>query len=136
MWEDLGSSCGCAKQCKCGSALRFMSHLSFKHGVAFDCAIGCPGHGKCEVDEINGMDKNTIFRESLQIVQNPEETTQVRTKLMQTFTVNKVRGGTKCSAALNCKHVLEGKGGKGVKSMGKSAKRERKKEALKEGTGM
>ena len=61
----LGSSDGCAKQCKCSSALRFMSNLSVKHGVAIDCAIGCPGHGKCEVDAINAVDKNTIFRDSL-----------------------------------------------------------------------
>ena len=121
----LGSSDGCAKQCKCSSALRFMSHLSCEHGVAIDCAIGCPGHGKCEVDAINGVDKNTIFRESMKIVQAPEETTQVRTKVMQTFTVNNVRGGQRYSAALNCKHVLEGKGAEGVKSMGKSAKREK-----------
>ena len=120
----LCSSDGCAKQHKCSSALRFMSHLSYKHGVAIDRAIGCPGHGKCEVDAINGVDKNTIFRESMKIVQAPEETTQVRTKLLQTFTVNNVGDGRKYSAALNCKHVLEGKGAEGVKSMGKSAKRE------------
>ena len=89
----LVSSDGCTKWCKCSSALRFMSCLSFKHGVAIDCAIGCPGHGKCEVDAINGVNKNTIFRESLKIVQAPELTTQVRSKLMQTFSVNNVRGG-------------------------------------------
>ena len=61
----LGSSDGCAKQHKCSSALRFMSNFSVKHGVAIDCAIGCPGHGTCEVDAINAVDKNTIFRESL-----------------------------------------------------------------------
>ena len=120
----LCSSDGCAKQCKCSSALRFMSHLSCKHEVAIDRAIGCPGHGKCEVDAINAVDKNTIFRESCKPVQNPEETSQVGTKLLQTFTVNNVRGGSKYSAAMNCKNVLESKGTEGVKSMGKSAKRE------------
>ena len=64
----LGSSDGCAKQCKCSSALRVMSNLSVKRGVAIDCAIGCPGHGKCEVDAINAVDKSTIFRESMKIV--------------------------------------------------------------------
>ena len=105
----MGSSEGCAKQCKCSSALRFMSDLSVKHGVAIDHAIECPGHGKCEADAINAVDK----------------TTQVRSKLMQTFTVDNLRGEEKHSGALNCKHVLGSKGAEGVKSMGKSAKREK-----------
>ena len=105
----MGSSEGCAKQCKCSSALRFMSDLSVKHGVAIDHAIECPGHGKCEADAINAVDK----------------TTQVRSKLMQTFTVDNLRGEEKHSVALNCKHVLGSKGAEGVKSMGKSAKREK-----------
>ena len=88
------------------------------------------------MDAINAVDKNTILRESLKTVQDPELTTPVRSKLLQTFTVNNVRGGKKCSAALNCKHVLEGKGAEGVNSMGNSAKRERDKEVLKEGSGM
>ena len=134
--RNLGSSDGCAKQCKCSSALRFMSCLSFEHGVAIECAIGCLGYGKCEVGAINAVDKNTILRESLKTVQDPELTTPVRSKLLQTFTVSNVRGGKKCSAALNCKHVLEGKGAEGVNSMGNSAKRERDKEVLKEGSGM
>ena len=49
------------------------------------------------MDAINAVDKNTIFRESMKIVQDAERTTQVRSKLMQTFTVNNVRGGEKCS---------------------------------------
>ena len=44
---------------------------------------------------------------------------------MQTFSVNNVRGRKKYSAAFDCKHVLEGKGAEGVKSMGKIAKREK-----------
>ena len=67
------------------------------------------------MDAINAVDKNTIFRESMKIVQDPEKTSQVRSKLMQTFTVNNVRGGKECCVALNCKYVLEGKGAEGVK---------------------
>ena len=61
----LGSTDGCAKQCKCSTAIRFMSHLSFQEKIAIDRAIGCPGHGKCEVDAINGVGKNTIHREAM-----------------------------------------------------------------------
>ena len=61
----LVSTDGCRKQYKCSTAIYFMGHLSSKFGIIIYRAIGCPGHGKCEVDAINGVDKNTISRESM-----------------------------------------------------------------------
>merc|ERR1739836_149042 len=125
----LGSTDGCAKQCKCSTVIRFMSHLSSKEKVVIDRAIGCPGHGKCEVDAINGVDKNTIHREAMKTSNNSnlDRAGKSDTSQLQTFTVNNARGERKHSAALNCKHVLESKGAEGVKSEGKSAKRERER---------
>ena len=45
----------------------------------------------------------------------------------QAFTVNNAWGKKRCSAALNCKHVLGSKDSEGLKSEGKSAKRERER---------
>ena len=40
-----------------------MSHLTFQEKVlVIERAICCPGHGKCEVDAVNGVGKNTIHR--------------------------------------------------------------------------
>ena len=132
----LSSSDGCGKKYKCSSALWFMSCLSSKHGVAIDRAVGCTGHGKCEVDAINGVDNNTIHREAMKIVQDPDEVFKTKTKVLQTFSVNNVQGDMQHSVTLNCKHVLERKGAEGVKSEEKSAKRERDKEESIEDTGM
>ena len=93
----LGSTDGCAKQYKCSTAIRFMSHLSFQEKIVIDRAIGAPGHGKCEVDAINGVDKNTIHREAMETSNNRnlDRAGKSDTTQLQTFTVDNVRGERK-----------------------------------------
>ena len=67
----LGSTDGCGKQYKCSTAIYFMRLLSFRYGIVIDRAIGTPGHGKCEVDSINGVDNNIIYREAMKQVSDP-----------------------------------------------------------------
>ena len=107
--------------------LRFMSLLAYKERIAIDRAVGAPGHGKCEVDAINGVDKNTICREAMKTVHDPDKVFATKSKLLQAFSVNNVKGEKQYSAAANCKHVLERNGAEGVKSEGKRAKRERER---------
>ena len=123
----LGCTDGHAKQHKCSTVIRLTSHLAFQESIAINRAIGCPGHEKCEVDATNGVDKNTTHREAMKTSDNRnlDRVGKSDGSQLQTFTVNKVRGERKCSAALNCKHVLESKGSEGVKSEGKSMRRER-----------
>ena len=85
---------------------------------------GCPGHGKCEVGTINGVDWKAICREAIETPNNTNlgGTGKSDTSQLQTFTANNVGGKRKFSAALNCKHaVLESKGAEGVKSEGNFA---------------
>ena len=105
----LASTDGCAKQCKCSTAICWMSLLSFKHNVVVDRAIGCPAHGKCEVDAINGVDKNTICRELTKQLAAPEKVCKSSSTadLLQPFSFSNVSGEGKHSAAENCKAVLE-----------------------------
>ena len=130
----LGSTDGCAKQCECSSALRFISLLAHKERIAIDRAVGAPGHGKCEVDAINGVDKNTIYREAMKTVHDPEKVFATKSKLLQAFSVNNVKGEKQYSAAANRKHVLERNCAEGVKSEGERAKRERERERCQQET--
>ena len=115
-----------------------MSCLSFKHKIVIDRAIGCPAHGKCEVDAINGVDKNTICRELMKQLAAPEKVCKSSStaNLLQPFSFSNVSGEGKYSAAENCKAVLEMHGKEGAKSFSKRAKREREREASTTGTGM
>ena len=61
----MGDTDGCAKQHMCSTAIRFMSHLAFQENIVIDRAIGVAGHGSCEVDAINGVDKNASHREAM-----------------------------------------------------------------------
>ena len=61
----LGSTDGCGKQYKYSTAIYFISLLSFRYGTVIDRAIGTPGYGKYEVDSINGVDKNIIYRDAM-----------------------------------------------------------------------
>ena len=61
----LGGTDGCASQYGCASAVFFMSVLATKYKIVVDRAVSCSGHGKNEVDSINGVDKNTILRRSI-----------------------------------------------------------------------
>ena len=92
-------------------------------------AIGAPGHGKCEVDAINGVDKSVIHREAMKISNNKDldRMSNFDALHLQTFAVNNAWGKKQHSAALNFTHALERKGSEGVKSEGKSAKRERER---------
>ena len=86
-----------------------MSHLSFKEKIVIDRAIGAPGHGKCEVDAINGVDKNTIHREAMKTSndKNLGRMSKSDSSHLQTFTINSARGKKQCSTAMNQMHVLE-----------------------------
>ena len=75
------------------------------------------------MDAINGVDKNTIYRESMKEVANAKDAFKSSSTILQTFSFNNVPG-EKYSAAKNCKAVLERHGSEGVKSEGKRAKRE------------
>ena len=61
------------------------------------------------------MGKNTICREILNS-KSMDRMIKADSPHLQTFTVNNARGKKHCSAAMNCKHVLEKKVSKGVKS--------------------
>ena len=50
-----------------------MSHVSRKFGIFIDRAIGCPGHGKCEVNAINGVGKDIIYRKSMKELPDPND---------------------------------------------------------------
>ena len=92
----------------------------------FVLVVACtPFIGKCEVDAINGVDKNTIHMESMKQVADPEKVFKSSSSTLQTFSYNNVPGEMKHSAAENCKAVLERCGSEGVKSEGKRVKRER-----------
>ena len=104
--------------------------------IVVDRAIACPGHGKANVDAINRVDKNTIHREAMKTVHDPEKIFATKSKLLQAFSVNNVKGEKQHSAAANCKHVLERNGAEGVKSEGKRAKMEREREASTRDFGM
>ena len=63
----------------------------FHWNIVIDRAIGAPGHGKCEVDAINGVDKNTICREAMKTVKGAD-VVLTQSHHLQTFTVNNVKG--------------------------------------------
>ena len=86
----LGSTDGCAKQCKCSTAIKFMSNLAWSKNIVVDRAIGAPGHGKCEVDAINGVDKNTIHREAMKTsnLKNLDRISHADSSKLQGFSVN------------------------------------------------
>ena len=68
----LGSANGCAKQHKCSTEIRLMSHLAFQESIVVERAIGCPGRGKCEVDAIDGVLKNKIHRMAMKTSNNKD----------------------------------------------------------------
>ena len=122
----LGNTDGCAAQYKCATAVYFMSLLSFQENIVCDRGIGCAGHGKCEVDAINGVDKNTIYRRLWRDVPDAAAALDVNSSSLKVHAHSIVDGKhMKYSAAEDCKRVLEQDGGEGVKSVVKREKREK-----------
>ena len=116
----MGTRDGCGKQCKCSTTISFMSALATGFGIVVDRALCAPGHGKSEVDALNGVDKNTIHRMSMMKV--ADENVQLKA-----HTSTKIEGEEKVSPAEDCKRILEMAGSEGVKSEVKREKRERER---------
>lgn len=51
---------GCGEQYRCGKVLYFLAKLSFEFDMIYDRAVQAPGHGKCIVDALNGIDKRVL----------------------------------------------------------------------------
>jgi len=119
----LSGTDGCAKQYRCANAVYFLSVLATKYNIVVDRSISCSGHGKNEVDAINGVDKNTIYRRSMRKHVPAADAMQSDNKCMKAHSFSSVAGDS-YSAAEDCKRVLENEGSEGVKSEGKRAKRE------------
>ena len=120
----LATTDGCAKQYKCATSIYFMTLLASKYDIVMDRSICCPGHGKSIVDAVNGVDKNTILRRSMRMVQSPDAALSGSSSSLQVHSFNNVAGGGTYSAAEDCKRILEMEAGEGVKSVVKREKRE------------
>ena len=120
----LSGTDGCAKQYRCSNAVYFISVLATKYNIVVDRSISCSGHGKNEVNAINGVDKNTIYRRSMRKHVHAADALQSANKCMLAHSFSPVAGDDSYSAAEDCKRVLENDGSEGVKSEGKRTKRE------------
>ena len=119
----LTNSDGCAAQYRCSTAFFFLTSLAISHGIAIDRAISCPGHGKDIVDGINGTTKTELSFASANQLKTAAELdgSGVDTKK---FAAAVMQGNKGCSAALECKRILEFQGTSGKKSNRKYQKRE------------
>ncbi|OEU19555.1 hypothetical protein FRACYDRAFT_235613 [Fragilariopsis cylindrus CCMP1102] len=118
---------GCGPQYRSATALWFLSGLSIKHNIVIDRSFGAPGHGKGIVDGVNGTDKNLLIRYSARELKQAMDSTAEEDavddkKRFAAHSVNEI--GKEFSLAEECARLLRiGRSG-GVKSGGKSAKRE------------
>ena len=53
---------GCGVQYRCGTVLYFLAKLAFDYDIIYDRAVQAPGHGKCIVDALNGIDKTVLSK--------------------------------------------------------------------------
>ena len=106
-----------------------MSMLAKTFGIVVDRALCAPGHGKSEVDAINGVDKNTIHRKTMRKVVQAADTWDpaLSSSSLTPHTFTSVANQKRCSPAEDCKRVLESDGSEGVKSVVKREKRERQR---------
>ena len=51
---------GCSVQYRCDTVLLHLSCLAFEFGIIYDRAVQPPGHVKCLVDALNGIDKSLL----------------------------------------------------------------------------
>ena len=126
----LSTTDGCAKQYKCATAIYLLSMLSKTYNIVIDRALCAPGHGKSEVDSINGVDKNTIHRKSMRKVVHAadmSDPTSNSSTSLKAHTFTNISNQKRYSPAEDCKRVLEAEGSEGVKSVVKREKREKER---------
>jgi hypothetical protein len=115
----LDNTDGCAKQYRCGTALYLLALLAVTHGIVVDRAIGAPGHGKCEVDGGNAVDKRFIEKKMC-LVEAPDADASSRR-----MAAHAMAEGAMSSFAAECVRICSTRErAEGVKSEVKSKKRE------------
>ena len=100
--------------------------LATRYNIVIDRGISAPGHGKSIVDALSGLDKNTIVRLTRRQTQGAEDALNEDSKAMKIQSYNDCDVGEAkpYSAAEDVKRMLDQDGNEGVKSEGKSQKRE------------
>jgi hypothetical protein len=110
---------GCAKQYRCGTALYLLALLAVSYGIVVDWAIGAPGHGKCEVDGANAVDKRFI-ETKMCLIEAPDCEASSRR-----MSAHAMAGEALTSFAAECARICSTRErSEGVKSEMKSKKRE------------
>ena len=105
---------GCAVQYRSGSVCCMLCSLAESLGITIDRIVNAPGHGKCIVDAMNGVDKTLLNLFFSCLVAHPEE---LKKDMKGVHTHNKVDGDEKLSLASVCLGILDDKDRKfGVKS--------------------
>jgi hypothetical protein len=118
-WLILDDTDGCAKQYRSATALYLLSLIAVTYRIAYDRAIGAPGHGKDEVDGLNAVDKRYIT-EKMSLVVTPEANESSK-RVAPEAMVEGVSKSIAAEAARLCSDITRIKG---VKSKGKYQKRE------------
>jgi hypothetical protein len=117
----LDNTDGCAKQYRCGTALYLLALLAVTNGIVVDRAIGAPGHGKCEVDGGNAVDKRFIGKKMCLIEAPDAEASNRR------MAAHAMAEGAISSFASECVRICSTRErAEGVKSEVKSKKREQR----------
>jgi hypothetical protein len=115
----LDNTDGCAKQYRCGTALYLLALLAVTYDIVIDRAIGAPGHGKCEVDGGNAVDKQFIEKKMC-LIEAPDAEASARR-----MAAHAMAEGALLSFAAECVRICSTRErAEGVKSEGKSKKRE------------
>jgi hypothetical protein len=110
---------GCAKQYRCGTALYLLALLAVSYGIVIDRAVGAPGHGKCEVDGGNAVDKRYI-ETKMCLIEAPDCDASSRR-----MSAHAMAGNALTSFAAECARICSSRErAHGVKSEIKSKKRE------------
>lgn len=91
---------GCAAQYRSGTVLYFLSKLAFELGVIYDRAVQAPGHGKCLIDALNGIDKAFLDRtiDTKTAIESTEENDDYEAPKMEIYQVDEE--GNRVSAAM------------------------------------
>ena len=94
---------GCAVQYRSGSVCYQLCAIAFGLKIVIDRIVHPPGHGKCIVDALNGVDKTLLDLFFSCLVAHPEELEQGMKKVA---THVKVEGGEDVSLASVCLDIL------------------------------
>jgi hypothetical protein len=118
-WLILDDTDGCAKQYPSATALYLLPLITVTYRIAYDRAIGAPGHGKDKVNGLNAVDKRYIT-EKMSLVVTPEANESSK-RVAPEAMVEGVSKSIAAEAARLCSDITRIEG---VKSKGKYQKRE------------